>query len=385
MKLRTLLALFGLIIALFTVMGCDNNDDENNFAVSGTVVAAATGDPVTGPLTVRAVNDGIVFADATTSTGAFTVSDLPRGQYLLYVAEQGSDTEFVFGPVSVPASGAVDVPIPAPPAGPVGAGNGVLAFSFFDNQGDPVPVTVNVNGDIRTGTNVFYELPAGDYSFTVEANGTTTTYQNITVTANKSLVIVQGNAGNNPPPTGPGTLTGTVVNDRSDVAVTNPVIIRLYQNGQPVLTQIEVTNGQFTITDIPVGTYELVLRGNGYVTTVYGPVVIQSGANGPIQVRTMTVSQAQTILPAVQQPNDNTGTLIVSATDQAGAFTLVGVNIDDIISNTNVAPLAFTGLDDPDQTYNVQLTLGSNVLNMVDVPIPDNQITLIARRVPSGT
>lgn len=385
MKIRTLLALFGLFIALFTVMGCDNNDDENRFALSGTVIAAESGDPVTGPVTVQAVNNGVIFSSDTTSTGAFTVGDLPEGQYLLYVTEENTDDQFVFGPVSVPAGGVVEVPIPATSPTPVGEGNGVLAFSIFQD-GQLVPATVDVNGDVKTGAAIRYDLPAGTYDFTVTVGDQVTTYRNITLAAGQSLVIVQSVGDITPPPTGNGTLTGTIVNDRTGDTVTDEVAVRLYQNGQFVsgFNPVTVTNGQFIITDIPAGEYQLVLQGFNYVTTVYSPITITNNATTDIQVRTITRGQALALFPGLA-PDATTGTLIVSATDNTGTPIVVEVDINngqDIRSGTS--PLLITGLNDADQLYTVKLTAGARVITAENVPIPDNQITLIARQAPAA-
>jgi RHS repeat-associated protein len=307
--------------------------------VTGTVVDQA-GQPVAGA-TVRITGT----ANATTTDGAGNFSlTAPAGLYTLTVSKLGflsaTTTPFTLAAGATFAAGAIRLsPAPGTITGTVVAspGNAPLAGAA---------VSLAENGDTAfadaAGSFTLVE-PAGTYTVTAAqagyapqtlapfalAAGTTHPLGTITLSANPATLSghVVSSAGG--APIAGATVTATALAAAGTHATSGPELPRRSARIAASFTATTDAAGNFTL-QLPPGTYGVTVTATGFGSRTTSAVTLGPGAAfgfgtlalDPLGTITGTVVQAAGGAPVAGATITVVGTLNVTATDAAGAFTL---------------------------------------------------------------
>jgi hypothetical protein len=229
-----------------------------------------------GDATIRLFRQGETYNLGTRDNGAFYMGDLPAGDYRVVVAR--SRYQPYEGSVSIAPKQERSLLVTLTPKPGSLAGR----VTNLKGQGQPgvnvsIPVQKQNVATDRLGAYQFRELPPGDHEvvFTqgdrrvattvVRVRSDETTTENVTVTPQ----VVEANKG--------GTISGTV----TDAAGKHPVggVKIVVESGELTVLTITASDGRFTVTDLPPGTYRVSATKSGYKTiTSTAKVSAKAGA-----------------------------------------------------------------------------------------------------------
>lgn len=214
-----------------------------------------------GDASIRLFRAGETYNLGTRGNGAFYMGDLPAGDYRVVVTR--SRYQPYEGSVSIAAKQERSMLVTLAPKPGSLAGR----VTNLKGQGQPgvsvsIPAQKQTVATDRLGSYQFKELPPGDHEvmFTqgdrrvattvVRVRSDETTTENVTVTPQ----VVEANKG--------GTISGTV----TDAAGKHPVggVKIVVESGELTVLTITASDGRFTVTDLPAGTYRVSATKTGY-------------------------------------------------------------------------------------------------------------------------
>lgn len=174
--------------------------------------------------------------------------------------------------------------------------------------------------DRETTTNdegifTFTDVDAGSYTITYDAPGYTSVSESINVSSSGTTldaVTLLGSA----------TISGTVVDAQTGQGASEATVIFIQQSGsssalrsQALLGDNEIAdllietdeNGTYTIADAPTGSFQLIIRRDGYQEAVFNNVVVGEGSNEiaprPIS-ESLQEGEVRIVLSWGEQPRD---------------------------------------------------------------------------------
>ncbi|MED1864392.1 carboxypeptidase regulatory-like domain-containing protein [Fictibacillus nanhaiensis] len=295
--------------------------------VTGKLVDALTDLPIAGA-TINISNTLGAFVDSalTSTDGTFISLGLPGGVYSLTAVAEGYETRIVG--VVVPAGLTKFVnfelqPNPGRITGTIApAAEGLVVQLYtMNNQ------FVNTVAATPEGNFLFQSLAPGNYIVNAVAVnysvGSTGAFVVSGQTTNVSLTI-QPN---------PGTVSGTLISDLG-APVANGTVSLLDVNETPIGNGITDAEGNYTLSNIPAGSYAVVIRAGGYANAT-GNVAVGPGQDitefnfelvtirGSISGTVSDFTTGAPIPGAAILVHDSLGILIrFSTTDQFGNFLL---------------------------------------------------------------
>jgi len=233
-------------------------------AITGTVNDAEDGSPVAG----ATVSDSIR-TTTTDSTGKYTIADVPPGTYQVTASKSGYESSSLTVTVSEENSAVANLSL-----------NkivilGTIAGTVTDTEdGSPI-VGATVSDGTRTtitdatGEYTIANVPPGTYQVTASKAGyhssslTVTVLSGGTAVANFSLneVIV------------PGSITGSVI----DAEDGSPIVGATVSDG--TRTTITDATGEYTIANVPPGTYQVTTSKEGYVSGTLTATLVSGGTS----------------------------------------------------------------------------------------------------------
>jgi 5-hydroxyisourate hydrolase-like protein (transthyretin family) len=295
--------------------------------VTGTMLDSLTGLPIAGG-TVNISNTLGVLVDSalTSSDGTFISLGLPNGFYTLTAVADGFETQIVGVLVPNGLTKYIDIELSPNPGTILGtvtpAADGlVLQLYTMDNQ------FVNVVAATPAGLFQFQNLAPGNYIVNAVA-------PNFAV-ASAGALVIPGQATNisltiQP---NPGTIFGTVVSDLGE-PVSNVTVSLIDVNETPKGSGTTDIDGSYTISNVPVGSYAVVLRAIGYAIAT-GTVSVDLGQvitdldfqldiiRGSISGSISDFTTGAPIPGATILVRDSVGVLVrFTTTDQFGNFVL---------------------------------------------------------------
>jgi uncharacterized surface anchored protein len=229
-----------------------------------------------GDATVRLFRQGETYNLSTRDNGAFYMGDLPVGDYRVVVTR--SRYQPFEGSVKIAAKQERSLLVALAPKPGSLAGR----VTNLKGQGQPgvtvaIPAQKLTVATDRLGAYQFKELPPGDHEviFTqgdrrvattlVRVRSDETTTENVTVTP----VVVEPSKG--------GTIGGQVTDAVSKHPVGGVKIV--VESGELTVLTITASDGRFTVTDLPPGTYRVSATKSGYKTiTSTAKVSAKAGA-----------------------------------------------------------------------------------------------------------
>jgi thermitase len=293
-------------------------------SIAGTVADAANGSSIVG----ATVSDGTRTA-TTDAAGEYTITDVPPGSYEVTASKAGYQSssltvDVLSGTTAVADFSLDEVIVP-----------GSITGSVTDAEdGSPI-VGAMVTDGVRTATTdaageyTIADVPPGSYEVTASKAGyqgsssTVTVLSGGTAVANFSLheVIV------------PGSITGSVT-DAEDGA---PIFGATVSDG--IRTTTTDATGEYTIADVPPGTYEVTASKAGYENSTSTVTVVSGGT----AVKSFSLDEV--ILP---------GSITGSVTDVEGGSPIVGAMVTDgTRTATTDGSGEYTIADVPPGTYEV--------------------------------
>lgn len=384
MRIKALLALLGLGLALFFVAGCDDDDDVATATVTGTITNASTSEGQ-GNATVALLNNGVVIQTTQTSNdvatlGQYTFTGIPVGTgYTILVTSNevpaafADTTSNVF--TVVDGTNVINLTVGTGVIGTVsgtvtnastglGQGNAEVELILAGN----VIATTQTSNDAATlGQFSFTGVaPGADYtirvtSTEVPAAFTTATTSPFTVTAgaNTQNIVV-------------GTGVGTTVSGSIDSIDTTSSYTVSVMLGATTVASATVDQGAtpgsspFSFSGIPAGsgyTIKAVNNTSG-ITTVFGPLTVPASGVSNVVVFPKTAAQLATDygIPA----NANLVAFI------AGGGTITANGVTSTLGN----PTWLTNVPAGTTTTVTVTPLGGTPVQLI-VPVSASNVTII--------
>lgn len=276
--------------------------------ISGGVLVAAGGAPLSNQLVAAVAPDGTSFTATTGADGTFTIPNVPAGTYTIQ-AGQGTFVQKLLPGIVVTAGAqlqhvnlALDIAgaISGTVNGPGGALSGV-AISVFGPDGVAVGdgVLTSVGGTYTMGG-----LPAGTYTVQAAANNfAAARVFNVTVSAGATLTNLGFTLG------AAGSATGTIL-AQTGATMLPGVLLIATQGGIAVGATSTDEEGHFTFSELAPGNYNVTAVLPGFVGTSFNFAI--------------TANQTATV-PTVQL--STAGGVSGTATQLAGGATLEGLHV----------------------------------------------------------
>lgn len=293
---KYLTLIFGLMLAtsLFAQAGTGS--------ITGVVTDSTTGNPIFHAMVMaHRSNHGMGEFAFTDSTGAYTITNLPTGNYAVDAQAFNYRPAHYPTPVAVTAGQATagidfvlipfNVPPPPPPPPPpqyTGSISGVITDSATGAPIIGAMVTAGTNHMCgaraftdSTGVYTILNLADGNYQVNasarnyrpahyptpvVVANGANTPDINMTLTPR----------GTPPPPPNPGSISGVVTDSVTGLPIFHAMVVAHLRNFEKrALTD---STGTYTITNLRPGNYHVMSMAQAYMPRMYAdPVIVVGG------------------------------------------------------------------------------------------------------------
>jgi hypothetical protein len=163
----------------------------------------------------------------------------------------------------------------------------------------------------------------------------------------------------------------------------NHVLVSAQQNGQIVRsTMPNAGTGEFFLARLDPGNYDVVITADGHATAVIAAVPVMSSTSiTPISTSLMPfplqATTSQSISGTIMlNPTDDTGTVIMTATQSLNGGPTVTVNSQNAMVLTATPPIG-------DYGYNLTLPIGATSLGQYSTPLPIN-LTASAQSLVAG-
>ena len=299
-----------------------------NGSISGTVSNVANGAGISGA-TVSLYLAGVLQTSTTSGTGgAYSLSNLPTGNYSLGIAASGFSTTTV-GSVPVNAGGTTteNVPLSTP------------NIAALTPSSGPVGTVVVISGSY------FGALPASN---AVAFNGTAATptlWSNTTITVpvptgakTGAVIVTVGGAASNGVTfkVGAGKISGTITQS-SNGSVVSGASIKAYQLGVSKRSTTSAADGTYTLGSLTPGSYDVLVSSSALATTIVSGIPATAGTT-----TTQNFSLSSTPGAIAGNVTQSNGTTVVSgATVNAlQGYTVAASTTTDTSGNYTLGSLA---------------------------------------------
>lgn len=331
--------------------------------------------PSTNNLLARTITDGL---------GQFVIDGLAPLTYTLAISEHSYATAPVGATIFSGQTTAIDVglnPFPATVTGQVqAAGGGVVPNAVVqvkDAHGTLYGSAVTDDlGNFSVGN-----LPPGTYFISASQESYTTAMQSITVTAGQTISgVVLSMAAL------PGNISGQVTNQLTGLPISGAAVsVQIFSNGMFITNTVTGQAGNFLVTGLPQGLYNVVASADGFGTH-YTTVSVVGG---------QTAGASISMLPIV---GDITGIVLLPDGTQAIGnniqLTLInadGIRLQNILAQpdgtfrfVNVAPGTYTAVGTIPGIGSGQVELVVNANQTTAIVIQLSQTGRIQGTVRSG-
>ncbi|MGM7702003.1 carboxypeptidase regulatory-like domain-containing protein [Pseudalkalibacillus sp. Hm43] len=343
--------------------------EANPASVTGTIINASTGLPITGVvIEVKVVdfNGNVVTTTFTDLNGQYEVNNLMPATYGIQASAPDFQTNSATVTLQPGETSVTNVTLTPEPGSIIGtitdtSGNPLsnVLIRIVDDTGFLVgTVLTDSNGDY-----VFDGLAPGNYTVTAIAEGFQSSSTGAIVQSNETTVVNQSLVSN------PGSISGSVT------PVEDGTIITLSTSeGIPISSTIANSNGDFQFNNLQPGQYIVTATAPNYQTSSTGATVISDQVTSvsltiqpnPAEVGgTITDTSGNPVTNATIQILDDNGTVLQSGgTDQNGQYAI-----------GNLPPGSFTivvnAQDYSSATDGVTLEAGQIVTDANFVLVPD--------------
>lgn len=331
MRMKALLALLGLGLALLLFAGCsDNNDNENT--LRGTVTNAATSLPEEGATVTLFRNGTEVDSVSTNENGTFTFDNVEDGSGYTIVVSSPTDAfaDVTFGPFEV-RNDISNINIVVGSGVTTGTVSGTITNASTGLPQANATVTL-YQGDFQigdeqiTGANgqfSFSGVPFGS-GYTIVVSSATSAFEDVTFgpfnvqgnVTNINIVVGSGLTGTTVSGT-IGTIDPTAVYDVS--IIRNNTVIRTTTAGPAV-------EPSFTLTNVPPNdNYIIAVQEQGSaIITLYGPVTVPEGGLSGLLIYVKDADQLSDAGVTGNIPPTNGTATIVSYVTGGSTITIDG-------------------------------------------------------------
>ncbi|WP_169907692.1 carboxypeptidase regulatory-like domain-containing protein [Priestia abyssalis] len=235
-------------------------------SITGPVLNSQGGTPIPGAA-VNVVNSqgALITTVLTSEDGTFVVNGLPPDQYTLTIFadnfQNGTVGAFVQSNVTTPVTVSL-VPQPGQITGTVNPVVTGTVARLLDNNGRFIDSAVT-NPD---GAFQFSNLAPGSYTVSATAPGFGTTNAGVTVVANQSSSVSLDLVPN------PGTVSGVITSSNGQ-PLANALVHITDSTGTVIGFAFTDVQGQYTITNIPAGSYTLKASAENFIPSFVGVVL----------------------------------------------------------------------------------------------------------------
>ena len=231
-------------------------------AITGQVINAEDGSAISG----AQVSDGIR-TSLTDTAGIYTIDDVSPGSYQLTASKEGYETSsltvnVLSGSTSLANLALTEVILPG----------GITGSVTDAADGSPIAGVVVTDGT-RTATTdasgryTLADVPAGSYEVTASKENYHSSFLTVTVLSGSSAVADFSLS----PIVVPGSITGSVINAEDG----SPIVGATVNDGTRTTTTDAL--GEYTIADVPPGTYQVTAGKEGYVGVTLTATVVSGG------------------------------------------------------------------------------------------------------------
>ncbi|MED4452355.1 carboxypeptidase regulatory-like domain-containing protein, partial [Metabacillus fastidiosus] len=240
-------------------------------SISGTVVNSQDGTPI-GGASVNIINskNALITTVLTGQDGTFIVNGLSPDQYTLTFfsinSQNGSVGVVVQSNLTTPVTASL-IPEPGTISGTVSPAVIGTNVRLVDNNGIFIDsVVVNPDGSFQ-----FSNLTPGSYTLSATVQGYAATTAGATVLANQTSDVALTLIPN------PGTVSGTVISSDNE-PLSNTLVQITTSNGTIIGSAFTNSQGQYTITNVPTGSYNIKANVENFSPAVVG-VTVGPGEN----------------------------------------------------------------------------------------------------------
>jgi uncharacterized membrane protein len=233
-------------------------------SITGSVTDAEGGSPIAG----ATVSDGTRTV-TTDATGEYTIADVPAGTYQVTASKEGYQSSSTTVNVLSGSSAVADLALTAAML------PGSITGSVTDAENGSPIAGATVNDGTRTTTTdaageyTIADVPAGSHEVTASKEG----YQSSSMTVN---VLSGSSAVANLSLTEvvlPGSITGLVTDAEDGLPIAGATV----SDGTRTVTTD--TSGEYTIADVPPGTYQVTASKSGYESSTSTATVVSGGTS----------------------------------------------------------------------------------------------------------
>ncbi len=274
---------------------------------------------------------------------AFTISNVPRGEYTLLIANQGGDAGVCYTPVPIV------VPFYEKLAVVASKGNDVTCYGGNDGEivvttqhGHPNTLTFNITPALGTlvvnGRNArFTNLPPGTYIITASDNCHTdvAALQPVTILQAPKLTLTQtglSHASCNSPANGVFQVSATVTQGTYDAPASGQFEYVLYKNGTPQTPQI-VRIASWSLSALESGNYEVWVRDAAYNACNIAKLTFTINAAAPIPLPVAVIQN-------ISCPGEANGMVRINNMGGNGKYRYLLYQNNRLLQNTTDTTLA---------------------------------------------
>ncbi len=316
--------------------------------VTGVVTDKNTGLPIPNATVIITDKDGKSFTATTDPTGAYTINNVPTGDYATKVTANGYND--LSGTISVNDNTTYNAQLNSSIAtvtGVITDKNTGLPISnatviITDKDGKSFTATTD-----PTGAYTINNVPKGEYSTKVTANGynevtgSISVNDNTTYNAELNRTIV--------------TVTGVITDKTTSLPISNATVIITDKDGKSFTATTDAT-GSYTINNVPTGDYSTKVSATGY-NEITGSISVNDNTTYNAQLDrsivsiTGIVTDKNTKLPISNATVTVTGNgkTYTATTDATGAYTINNVPTGDYTTKVTA-----NGYDDLSGSINVK-------------------------------
>ncbi|MFP3392647.1 carboxypeptidase regulatory-like domain-containing protein [Brevibacillus sp. SIMBA_040] len=320
--------------------------DPNPGVLQGTVRDSLDGTPLVGAevliffpstnnLLARAITDGL---------GQFVIDGLAPLTYTLTISAQGYATSPVGATIFSGQTTAIDVglsPFPATITGQVQAAGGAVVSNAIVQVKDAHGTLFGSAVTDDLGNFSVGNLPPGTYIISASQESYANAMQSITVTAGQTIsgvILTMGAL--------PGYISGQVTNQLTGLPISGAAVsVQIFSNGMFIANTVTDQAGNFLVTGLVQGLYNVVASANGFGTQ-YSTVSVIGGQTATASIGLLPI--VGDISGIVLLPD---GTQAVGNNIQLSLFNADQVRLQNILAQpdgtfrfVNVAPGTYTAV-----------------------------------------